>query len=88
MNVDFALAFQWFLKYARLLPFRDSSRFRGAEAENADAMSAVVTCYSDGIGVKPDQQRAIEWQEKAAESGQPLVQRQLAVLYKLVCNQQ
>ena len=43
-----------------------------SNAGNADSMVFLGHAYHEGIGVKEDQEKAIKWYLKAAQSGQPL----------------
>ncbi len=57
------------------------NHLRQAEKGDCYAQSRVAELYIEGIGVKKDVQKAIEWYEKAAESDEGYAARELAKIY-------
>lgn len=54
-----------------------------ADKGNADAQNEVGIAYSEGKGVKPDQQRAVYWFRKSAEQGYAIGTCNLALHYRM-----
>lgn len=53
-----------------------------AKAGNTEAMIMVGLYYSDGLHVSRNEEKANEWMLKAAELGDPIAQRNMAIGYK------
>jgi hypothetical protein len=54
---------------------------KGAAAGNADAISDLGTMYSNGMFVKQDLPKALDYYEKAIEAGNSFALNQLGVMY-------
>ena len=51
--------------------------FIAAEQGDTDAQNNLGTCYENGTGVEKDEQKAVEWYQKAAEQGNATAQYNL-----------
>ena len=57
------------------------NHLRQAEKGDAYAQAKVAELYLNGVGVKEDAQKGIEWYEKASETDEGYAARQLAKIY-------
>ena len=57
------------------------NHLRQAEKGDAYAQAKVAELYLNGIGVKADIEKGIEWYEKASETDEGYAARQLAKIY-------
>ena len=57
------------------------NHLRQAEKGDAYAQAKVAELYLNGIGVKEDVEKGIEWYEKASETDEGYAARQLAKIY-------
>jgi TPR repeat protein len=83
MKKSFAIFIMLFLAYS--ISFGQSKSFKSklekARQNNVDAQNEVGVAYSEGIGVKPSQKKAVYWFRKSAEAGYALATCNLGLHY-------
>ena len=53
-----------------------------AEQGDADAQVSLALCYANGTGIEKDEQKAVEWYQKASDQGNAVAQFSLALCYE------
>lgn len=79
---------QFIIMFLMLVPMIASAQniyqeyIKAAKKGDADAQFRIGSCYSNGVGVKKDEKKAVDWWRKAAEQGHAISQGLLGHSYQ------